>query len=219
MQRLARFGDYVSEIMRTGYQGGDVPYMRWFVRQSDEQVVCADDAFAELAGDWDAPSWLPSTGYVFPGVKGIADPVRDPFPAKGIFICGTGGRTRLHVDPWASDACLCQITGKKRFLMYPPSAEKFLSSAGAAVDLAHPDAERFPEWETVAPSINSILYPGDAIFVPAGWFHTAIALSNSVSITWNFVHEVNVERFHKYLVACVSPDPTIRHFGSTLSLE
>jgi Cupin-like domain len=215
IQKTARFGDYMSEILRTSHPSGDVPYMRWFVRQTKDQFLYADDAFAELAEDWTVPSWIPSDGYVFPG-KEDADPVRDNFPAKGFFICGAGGRTRLHIDPWGTDACLCQVTGEKRFILYPPNAEKFLTNAGAVVDLAHPDAGRFPNARMATPSIDSILYPGDAIFIPAGWFHTAIAQSNSVSITWNFSHEARVVAHARFLADLVSPEPVIEYFGSKL---
>ncbi len=103
-QRVVRFGEYVSAMADEGGAGEPVPYVRWYARQRGFQMICADDAFAELAGDWAPPSWLPSGDYMFPAIKENADPTRDRFPAKGIFICAAGGRTRLHVDPWVSDA-------------------------------------------------------------------------------------------------------------------
>jgi hypothetical protein len=144
--------------------------------------------FAELAGAWKTPGWLPSSGYVFPYVPGIANVVRDPFPGKGLFVCGRGGRTRPHADPWLSDACLCQATGEKRMIMSPPG----------------PDDE---------PRFDEILRPGDAAFIPAGWRHTVVALSDSVSITWNFVHQVHRDRFELYLDSGGVNDPAVRYFG------
>jgi hypothetical protein len=215
MIRTVKFSDYVSMIESDRPSAEPLPYMRWYARQRHFQMICADGAFAELAESWAAPSWLPSADYVFPQIKGNADPVRDSFPAKGIFVCAAGGRTRLHVDPWASDAVLCQVTGEKRFIMYPPSAAEFLSDGESAVDIERPDYARFPRWKSIQPALDVTLSPGDGIFIPSGWFHTAVALTPSVSITWNFVHEVNADRFSAYLESGGSADPTVRYFQST----
>jgi hypothetical protein len=189
--------------------------MRWYTRQRHLQLICADEAFAALAESWTAPAWLPTADYVFPAIKEDADPVRDRFPAKGLFVCPAGGRTRLHVDPWASDACLCQVTGQKRFIMYPPSGAKFLSDGESVVDIDQPDNIRHPEWKSITPAIDVTLSSGDAIFIPAGWFHAAVALTPSVSITWNFVHAVNASRFAAYVESGGSSDPTVKYFHPT----
>ncbi|WP_078612755.1 cupin-like domain-containing protein [Streptomyces canus] len=215
MQRSMRFSDYVSAMASERTGAKRVSYVRWYARQRHFQMICADEAFAELAESWTAPSWVPSGGYLFPPIKENADPVRDRFPAKGFFVCAAGGRTRLHVDPWASDAVLCQVTGAKRFVMYPPSAGEFLSDGDAVVDLEEPDDERFPTWRAVRPAVDVTLSPGDAIYIPAGWFHAAVALAPSVSITWNFVHEVNAARFAAYLESGGSTDATVKYFHAT----
>lgn len=212
MQRVVRFEEYISAMADGVADGEPVPYMRWYARQRNFQMICADDAFVELAGDWAAPSWLPSDDYVFPAIKKNADPTKDSFPAKGLFICAAGGRTRLHADPWASDACLCQITGEKRFVLYPPAAGKALCDDAGVVDLDRPDTARFPQWNSVEPALDVTLQPGDAIFIPAGWYHAAVTLSASVSVTWNFVHAVNADRFKEYLASGGSADPTVKYF-------
>ncbi|WP_179167209.1 cupin-like domain-containing protein [Streptomyces sp. 13-12-16] len=212
MQQTVKFSDYASTIHDERSDEEPVPYMRWYARQRHFQMIRADKAFAEMADSWAAPSWLPSENYVFPPIERNADPVRDSFPAKGIFVCAAGGRTRLHVDPWASDAVLCQAFGEKRFVMYPPSAAEFLSDGESVIDLEHPDNVRFPRWRSISPTVAVTLSPGDAIFIPSGWFHAAVALTPSVSVTWNFVHEVNADRFAAYLEAGGSTDPTVRYF-------
>ena len=192
---------------------GIPPYLRWFAKQSEDQQLCADEAFADLADDWLPPSWLPKGDYVFPQYAGPVDAAHAAFPAKGIFICGTGGRTRLHVDPWASDACLCQAVGSKRFIMFPPEAGALLSDGqGGVVDLDRPDGRRFPHWREAVPVLDEVLSPGDAIFIPAGWYHTAIALTDSVSITWNFTHQVHSERFQQFLANAGGEDPVVAYF-------
>jgi hypothetical protein len=213
LQRVVRFADYIAD--HTGPSAtGTPPYLRWFTRHSKDRLPWADDAFRALAGEWAVPSWLPDAGYIFPRTRGRADAAHDAFPARGLFICGRGGRTRLHVDPWVSDACQCQVTGTKRFIMFPPSAGRVLAGRSGVVDLDRPDARRFPRWADAAAAVDEVLFPGDAIFIPAGWYHTAVALSDSVSITWNFVHQVHEERFTAYLRAGGAADPVVSYFRS-----
>lgn len=191
---------------------GTPPYLRWFARQSRAHLPWADRAFAELASDWTMPAWLPDADYAFPRTSGTVTPVRDPFPAKGLFICGRGGRTRLHVDPWASDACLCQAVGSKRVTMFPPAAAALLTSGSAVVDPDDADDQAFPRWREAMPAFDEVLHPGDAVFIPAGWFHSAVALTDSVSITWNFVHRLHEARFTRYLDAGGVTDQTVQYF-------
>ena len=183
--------------------------MEW---QNEQRMPWADAAFAELEPEWGMPDWLPDSDYVFPRTQRTVNAARDPFPAKGMFVCGRGGRTRLHADPWVSDACLCQATGTKRIMMFRPEAAEVLTAGGAVVDLDQPDERAFPRWHEARPELDEVLDPGDAVFIPAGWYHTAVALEDSVSITWNFVHEMHRSRFERFLRSGGASDPTVRHF-------
>lgn len=211
LRGLSTFGDYVARYTGDAVTGVP-PYLRWFARQSPDRLPWADSAFAELERDWAMPEWLPTSGYVFPLTRGRVDAAHDPFPAKGLFVCGKGGRTRLHADPWQSDACLCQATGDKRVIMFPPEASELLTAEEAVVDLDDPDDSAFPRWRDAQPGFDEVLRPGDAVFIPAGWYHTAIALADSVSITWNFVHEAQATRFQHYLDSAGADDPTVAFF-------
>lgn len=221
LRRVLRFADFVAA--HTGPTVAGVPpypYLRWYTRYSHETLLpWADEAFAALAGEWSMPSWLPESDYVFPRWRGPVDAARDAFPARGLFVCGTGGRTRLHIDPWASDACLCQVTGSKRFMMYPPTTGELLADGAATVDLDQPDELRFPRWRQAVPVLDEILYPGDAIFIPAGWYHAAVAQADSVSITWNFIHRVHEDRFAAYLRSGGETDPVVSYFQELAGLE
>ncbi|MBM7494187.1 hypothetical protein JOD64_005409 [Micromonospora luteifusca] len=211
---VSTFGEYVARHIGVTSPAAP-PYLRWYARQNASRLPWADTAFTALADDWSMPSWLPDSGYVFPRLRGPADAARDPFPAKGIFVCGAQGRTRLHVDPWASDACLCQTTGRKRVMLFRPDSLSLLSRDGKRndlVDLDQPDASAFPHWRNAAVELDVVLEPGDCIYIPAGWPHAAIALTDSVSLTWNFVHEVHDADFSRYLSSGGADDVTVRYF-------
>lgn len=44
-----------------------------------------------------------------------------------------------------------------------------------------------------------MLSPGEIILFPAGWFHDVTCLSDSISVTWNFVHSSELSRFYAYI--------------------
>lgn len=176
LQDVCALQEYLDRYWWSKPEGGPVPYVRWYAKFKNQDFIWADAAFAVLAPHWHNPYFLPRTGYILPrAVPGkVTDPVRDAFPGKGIFISAAGGRTRLHRDPWCSDAVLCQLSGHKRVLMYGP--------------------QRPAEAE-----IDDILEAGEVLFIPCGWYHQVEVLTNSVSLTWNFVHAANIRRFQRYL--------------------
>jgi hypothetical protein len=209
--RITTLRKYIER--HTGDQVTDEPpYVRWFVRQDTGRRPWADDVFGQLADDWVVPEWLPDRDYVFPPTTGTVEVARHPFPAKGLFICGRGGRTRMHSDPWATDACLCQLTGRKRLIMYPPGVNGVEVAGGTLISGSGLNEIEDPRWGDVKPEIDEVLEPGDILYIPAGWYHTAVALDDSVSITWNFVHRTHQDRFEAFLESGGSADPTVRYF-------
>ena len=51
-------------------------------------------------------------------------------------------------------------------------------------DVEHPDLMRFPLFAQATP-IRCELHPGETLFVPAGWWHTARILSPSITVSAN----------------------------------
>ena len=195
-----------------------VPYVRWYSKFRDVEFEWADDAFALLEGRWSTPYFLPTSGYELPKCEPpkVIDAARDAFPARGIFISAAGARTRLHSDPWCSDAILCQLSGRKKVVMYSPAAAQDLCRDGRVVDVDAPDQNAFPGFARRAPDIEDFLDQGDTLYIPAGWFHHVLTVANSVSLTWNFVHAVHAERFARYRRGPLSPLEleVMRYFGA-----
>ena len=122
--------------------------------------------------------------------------------AKGIpelLIAGAGTSFPfLHFDVNHDNACITQIMGDKIFWLYPPEqtpymypkpgvAESHLSQIG---NIEKVDLERFPLFAKARP-MKAVLGPGDAIFLPAGWWHCTRVLSTSIAIRNSSVSRSN----------------------------
>jgi ribosomal protein L16 Arg81 hydroxylase len=194
-----------------------VPYVRWYTRfKDDHRIPWADDIFSEIKDEWSLPYCLPNSGYLMPfsGSSEKMFPNRSSFPARGLFISPRGGRTRLHCDPWCSDAILCQIYGRKRIIMYSPEQARYLVSNGHFADPDNVDHEKFPNFEDATSTYDDCLEKGEIILIPSRWLHHVITLEDSISLTWNFVHISTWETFAEYLMSSPAQNEadTIRYF-------
>ncbi|WUR12330.1 cupin-like domain-containing protein [[Empedobacter] haloabium] len=174
-------------------------YVRWYSQLKDVDFFWSDEAFARLAPDWDTPYFLPTTGYLVPG---LGEPVTPPvslFPYRGLFISGRGARTRLHRDPWTTSAMLCQFYGSKHVTMYAPDQAPCLMAGEQFVDIRDPDPARFPRFGEARIQYEDELQPGEILFIPSGWLHHVESLQDSISVTWNFLHASGVERLREHL--------------------
>jgi hypothetical protein len=208
LTRIDSLSNYLTKYFgRTDEPGKDsgaksVSYVRWYCHLSaDERVPWADDIFARLSADWHRPSFFPESSFALPNCdpNDRIDPSHDWFPAKGLFISARGARTRLHADPWCSDAILCQIFGRKDFVMYHPSQTPQLTDGNRTVDIESPDLQAFPQFPHATVAFRDTLEPGEILLVPAGWHHHFTSATDSISLTWNFVHSSRLESFLAYL--------------------
>jgi hypothetical protein len=108
-----------------------------------------------------------------------ANPVLDPSVAPRIWI-GSHVVTPAHFDE--SNNIACVTAGRRRFTLFPPQAiaDLYIGPIGYAptgtpislVDFAQPDEARFPRFkDALAVAQVAELEPGDAIFIPALWWH------------------------------------------------
>jgi len=202
--KLIGVSDLASYLGRNFNQPASSPtkeYVRAYARFKDVDFIWSDDLFEAVADDWDCPYFFPKRGFALPCKAADAEvsPVRDPFPYKGLFISGRGARTRLHRDPFCTDAMLCQFHGEKRLIFYEPHLAAQLMNGTNFVDPLNVDAELFPDFTGPAPVFDDVLRPGEMLFIPGGWFHDIFTLSDSISITWNFVHDSCAERYRREL--------------------
>jgi histone arginine demethylase JMJD6 len=114
-----------------------------------------------------------------------------------IYIGGTGGAFPvLHYDGSATHAFLMQIYGRKEYIVYPPDQREFLYPSPDSRNLSMvnsldtPDLERFPLFAR-AQGARFELRPGELLFVPALWWHTAKMLTPSITVSINTVNDSN----------------------------
>lgn len=118
--------------------------------------------------------------YCLPGLR-----ERNSLPAGGrpastrIWI-GNRSVVSAHYDVMENVACVC--AGRRRFTLFPPEQIGNLyvgpldfTPAGqqvSLIDVRDPDLERFPRFaEALEAALTAELAPGDAIYIPAMWWH------------------------------------------------
>jgi hypothetical protein len=93
---------------------------------------------------------------------------------------GNATQTATHHDGSTNLACV--VAGRRRFTLFPPEQlpnlyvgplDRTMAGPPASmVDPLAPDLERFPKFAEAMPhALVADLLPGDAIFVPAIWWH------------------------------------------------
>ncbi|KAK3678012.1 tRNA methyltransferase ppm2 [Recurvomyces mirabilis] len=151
--------------------GGEKLYLRSLSKDapSDQPTNLADD-YPEIAADFELPGELI---YVVENLH--SSPLRISGPVT----------MWLHYDVMAN--VLCQVRGRKRLLLYPPTDVSSLgfdpgaSSSSMDVFNVQPSARR--ALINTHP-YEAILNPGDILFIPPMWVHTA-APTDGMSIAVN----------------------------------
>jgi hypothetical protein len=199
---ITSLAEYLHENFGKSEDVASQDYVRWYTKLKSFDFVWADEAFERFKDDWDHPDFLPSTSYAIPFCPATQriSVVDTLFPYRGLFISGRGAKTRLHRDPWTSEALLCQFYGEKRIILYSPDQEVYLVKGKNFVNIEDPDQEEFPLFPNAKPTFEDVLRPGEILFIPGGWFHDVTSITDSISITWNFVHATKLDRLCDYIM-------------------
>lgn len=150
----------------------------------DECGAAVDSALADPEAP---PDLSPSVSASSPESSAVSCPA----PLLNAWFGPAGTYTPPHVDP--RDNLLVQLVGRKRVTLWPPqeAAKLYPHPApsrhvnASRVDGRRPDRARFPRFFEAARAVV-VLEPGEALFLPRGWWHDVEALepSASISIWW-----------------------------------
>jgi hypothetical protein len=135
---------------------------------------------ALYAGSVSLPIYLPG----FSSANNLRELLNVDSMIESIWL---GNRTCIapHFDNTENIACV--VGGRRRFTMFPPQQIRNLyvgpldlTPAGqpvSLVDIRNPDLGRFPRFaEALAAAEVAELSPGDAVYIPALWWHNVEAL-------------------------------------------
>jgi len=113
----------------------------------------------------------------------------------------------FHKDPNATSAWNALLSGRKKWILYPP-------------DIVPPGVHPSPDgWEVATPEsvvewfvdfydqvqksavkpFECVTKPGELLFIPSGWWHTALNLEESIAVTQNFVSSQNLLKVNNFL--------------------
>jgi histone arginine demethylase JMJD6 len=124
-----------------------------------------------------------------------------------LYIGGKGARFPvLHYDGLHTHAFLMQIQGVKEYIGFAPDQTPYMYGRVGPEQPNISDINDMENWDTNrfglfgnAKGVRFTLHPGETLFMPAGWWHTARILSPSITISINGVNAANWSDFRKDL--------------------
>jgi hypothetical protein len=146
-------------------------------------------------------NWFHSAGFY---------PVREKIIGGGghyeLFIGGAGRSFPfLHFDAPGAHTFIHQIAGRKKFILFAPSDGEYLYplpdekfSVSGIKDIENVDIEAYPLYQN-ATRYEDEAGPGDTLFMPSGWWHTAMMKSFSISLGIDAVNHTNWDKVKDYM--------------------
>ena len=117
-----------------------------------------------------------------------------------------------------------QLYGDKEYIAFSPDQTSFLypqdgtgGNRSRISDLLDPDLESFPLVEQ-AEGVRFQLHPGETLFVPSGWWHTARILNPSVTVSINVVNRANGTAFRRDYCESIAARSKLRSFVARVIL-
>jgi hypothetical protein len=116
--------------------------------------------------------------------------------SSALWFGPAGTITPLHHD--ASSILFCQVYGRKRFRMASPLEVSLFDGALSMYSSLDPERpEGDPRWTSVTFK-DFTLAPGEALYIPAGWWHHVRALDVSISFAANhFARPNNFDSWYR----------------------
>ena len=104
------------------------------------------------------------------------------------FLSPAGSVTKLHFDTLRTHNLFFQVSGRKKWVIFPPQDIPFcgrLDWRWFDVDPEKPDLHRYPEYEHASPT-EVIVESGDLFYIPPGTLHQVTSLDTCISFNIDF---------------------------------
>src|SRR6476469_6063033 len=131
---------------------------------------------------------IPIRKHLPPLIPNIPVPMLD-MARETLISLWVGNRTHTTTHWDQSQNLACVVAGRRRFTLFPPEQLKNLyvgpldfTLAGqptSLVDIDTPDLETYPRFaEALKSALRAELEPGDALYIPALWWHDVLSLED-----------------------------------------
>eukprot|EP01117_Protostelium_nocturnum_P017621 TRINITY_DN71_c1_g1_i4.p1 TRINITY_DN71_c1_g1~~TRINITY_DN71_c1_g1_i4.p1 ORF type:complete len:365 (+),score=71.86 TRINITY_DN71_c1_g1_i4:490-1584(+) len=176
-------------------------YLEYFDNNNDEDpIYLFDDKLAErdevkeILNDWAPPIYFQEDYF-----KALEEE-RPPY--RWIVMGPKRSGSPFHTDPYRTSAWNGLIKGRKRWVLYPynlipPGVDvDFDEDGNFESDSPEPVKwflENYPFIPEKYKPIECILEEGEIIFIPSGWWHLVINLTDTIAVTQNFCNQSNFD--------------------------
>ena len=161
----------------------------------------------KLQIDRDYPELIPdiSPRFMYAKPDWCHNPMVEPLLGNAdtyeIFLGSPGGQfPYVHYDYLGLHAFITQLYGVKEFTVIPPDQTPYVypkennSWVSEVPDIKNVDLEKYPLCANITP-ITFTVGPGETLFIPNGWWHTAKSLTVTISVALDSLNTSNWERF------------------------
>ncbi|RJS24199.1 cupin-like domain-containing protein [Corallococcus sp. H22C18031201] len=189
----ARFGHVVVEVMTNRDTNPD--HASQYERHRTQMTFAEYLRRVETGGETNDHYMVPrNDNWRREGLRGLTEDVRAPRgiidpslnPDMLTLLLGPAGTvTPLHHDNL--NVLLGQVMGRKHVKLIPSfERHRVYPRKGtfSHVDAASPEMERYPLFAE-ATILETVLEPGEMVFIPVGWWHWVRALDVSASVTFH----------------------------------
>ncbi|PRP80652.1 leucine carboxyl methyltransferase 2-like [Planoprotostelium fungivorum] len=181
-----------DEMIRRIYQpnGEEFMYLRSLGDNPRKDASDIWQSFPELSSDFSVPSWAEE-----------AKPTSDKYHSSAFRLSSGGLHLWTHYD--VMDNILCEIAGSKKVIMWHPREISRLyvkGSSSAVTDIEHPDVKKFPKFKRIKSRMETVLGPGEILFIPSLWFHHVEATEPcaAVNVFWKHLSDEHYEKKDLY---------------------